>query len=250
MTRHTLLLLIAVVLVGTAGAQDHSEGYVLSPDMRVRPLAQGVWLHTWWTALPEFGRFSSNGLVIVDDGEALLVDTPIDDAMTELLLRWAADSLGVPIRRAILTHAHSDRMGGIGALQRAGVVSYATALTADWAEAQQKPRPDSLLALDDHLRVGTRTVHTFFPGAGHSPDNIVVWLADAKLLHGGCFLKSEASRGLGNLGDADVMAWPVSVRQAMARYRDAEVVVPGHGPVGGYRTLERTLELLEAHHSQ
>lgn len=246
----TLVLLLAAHLLAMAGparAQSPDEGYRLTPDLHVRPLGDGVWLHTWWMETPEYGRFSSNGMVVTSGREALLIDTPVDDALTERLLQWASDSLGAVVRRAVLTHAHNDRMGGIAALKRAGIVSYASPRTADRAEAQQWPGPDSLLADEQSLSVGNQSALIFFPGAGHTPDNIVVWLEPERLLFGGCFLKSEASQALGNLADADVTAWPASVRRLMSRFPGAEVVVPGHGAVGGFRTITHTLDLLEAH---
>lgn len=237
--------MILLLCSQTLSAQEAAVSHNLSPELQVRPLSEGVWLHTWWTESPEWGRFSSNGLIVVSNGEALLIDTPGNDTLTEQLLRWAADSLGTPIRRAILTHAHDDRMGGIGALKRAGVISYSLPRTADWAERQKWPRPDSLLADEQTIRIGDRSVLTYFPGPGHTPDNLVVWLDREKILYGGCLVKPENSQTIGNLGDAVVEEWPQSIRRLIARFPAAVTVVPGHGKVGRTGALQRTLELLK-----
>ena len=84
----------------------------------------------------------------------------------------------------------------------------------------------------------------FFPGAGHTRDNIVVWLPRQRTLFGGCFLKSVTSRGLGNLQDADVGAWGPSLRRVQARYARASRIVPGHGSIAG-DALAWTLGLTE-----
>jgi metallo-beta-lactamase class B len=215
-------------------------------EIELRRIADGVWVHTWWMEAPGWGRFSSNGLVVVSDDEALLIDTPVDDAMTERLLEMISDSTDATVRRAIVTHAHNDRMGGIGALKEAGVVCYALPYTADWGERQGWARPDSLLSTEQVISIGSRTVTTWFPGAGHSPDNLVVWLPDEKILHGGCLVKSEESQSIGNLGDAVVDEWPATIRKVQARFPDAAIVIPGHGSIGGIGALTRTLELLDA----
>src|SRR6185295_3616589 len=79
----------------------------------------------------------------------------------------------------------------------------------------------------DH--VGTAEV--FYPGPAHTRDNIVVWLPDSRVLFGGCAVRAATS-GLGNVADADLTAYPASIRRVLERYPAAEVVVPGHGDVG------------------
>lgn len=84
----------------------------------------------------------------------------------------------------------------------------------------------------------------YYPGAGHTQDNVVVWFPKQSALFGGCFVKSE---GLGNLSDAVIKAWPESTQNVIFRYGNAELVVPGHGKVGDASLLVRTRALaLEA----
>jgi len=242
-TLRTLLLLLLATT--TLCAQRSRNLHTLSSDLSVRQLSPGVWLHTWWQEVEGWGRFTSNGLIVVSNGEALLIDTPVNDTMTAQLLDWIARDLHTPVRRAILTHAHSDRMGGIGELKRRGIVSYAQPRTIEWAAEQGWQRPDSALAVEQRVAVGNRTVLAWFPGPGHAPDNMVVWLERERLLYGGCLVKAEDAESIGYVGDAVVVQWPQTIRRVSARFSKAKTVIPGHGVIGGRRALRRTLELLK-----
>ena len=244
--RGLLFGLFLISLSGAAFAQTAPAEHRLDDDLTVRQLSEGVYLHTSWRDFAGGVRFPSHGLIVVSEGEALLVDTAWGDTLTNILLQWIDAALDVSVEGAVLTHAHDDRMGGIATLKRAGVTTYALPQTAEGARRQHWPRPDSLLALSQTISVGSRTVETFFPGPGHTRDNLVVWLAREKLLFGGCMIRPAMSKGLGNVAEADIEAWPASVSRVRSRYEAVEVVVPSHGPVGDRGLLDHTLRLLEA----
>lgn len=245
-----LLVILLLSVSGGAFAQSVHDTYRLSPDLEVRKLADGVWLHTSWKDMQEWGRVLSNGIIVVSEGEALLIDTAWGEEPTEQLIDWISTTLKAPVVRAVVTHSHDDKMGGIGVLKRAGVTTYAQRLTSELAAQRGMALPDSLFTTEQLIPVGDRYVEAYFPGAGHTPDNVVVWLPDAKLLHGGCMIKEATSQHLGNLSDAVVSEWPASIERLMSRYGEAQVVVPSHGPVGDKELLDHTLHLLEAHLSE
>jgi len=85
------------------------------------------------------------------------------------------------------------------------------------------------------------TVDVFYPGLGHTEDNIVVYFRRRKLLVGGCLLKAKNQKDIGFTGDAVVSAWSSSINKLRRRFPDAETVIPGHGAWG-------TLELLTRMH--
>jgi metallo-beta-lactamase class B len=162
----------------------------------------------------------------------------------ERLFAFAA-ARGHPVSDLVVTHAHADRIGGAGAALRRGVRVHALARTVEHARARGKAVPDVVAASPSQLVVGGTTLEIFFPGAGHTDDNAVVWLPAARILDGGCLLRSARAADLGNVADADLGAWPAALARVRARYPDAAIVVPGHGPLGG-DPIARTLELLAA----
>ena len=218
----------------------------VSPDLQVRELRPGVWLHTSWRPLADGTRFPSNGLVVRDGDGLLLVDTAWGEPLTAELLGWIDDTLRLPVTRAVATHFHDDRLGGAPLLAERGLRMAAHPLTRGLAEGRGAAAlPDPLAGLEapgSAVRFGAAEV--FYPGPGHARDNVLVWLPESGVLFGGCAVRSAAARDLGNTADADVAAWPGSIRRALARYGTAaRVVVPGHGQPGGPELLEHTVAL-------
>ncbi len=241
-----LLFLCAGAFAATSLAQNADDTYDLSEDIQIHKLFDGVYIHTSWQEHPGWGRVRSNGLIFSSGGEVFLVDTAWNDAQTEQILGWIRETLGSVPRRAVVTHGHNDRMGGIGALGRAGVTTYALPLTAEKAAPQGWRLPDSLLAAEQRFTIGDQCVEVFFPGPGHTDDNLVVWLPKDRVLFGGCLVKDASATTLGNTAEANLPEWPAAIRRLIDRYRDAVLVVPSHGPVGDRNLLNHTLHLLEA----
>jgi metallo-beta-lactamase class B len=215
--------------------------YVLSEDVSVRRLAPGVWLHTTLSG-EDFGHYPANGLLVEDGEGTLLVDAGWNPQHAERLVAWAQEELHRPVRAAVATHFHSDRLGGAQALLARGLPVYGLQETARLAAAQQRPGPSRTFA--EQQRLGP--IELFFPGAGHSPDNIVVWHPESAVLFGGCFIKDAAAKDLGNVGDADIAAWPASLNRTREHFPQMRIVVPGHGLPGGSELLTHTQELLSA----
>src|SRR5690606_5099180 len=115
--------------------------------------------------------------------------------------------------------------------------------SAELAPAQGWPAPDRLVDEAETVRLGGRVVEVYYPGPGHAPDNVVVWVAEERVLFGGCFVKSADAPNLGYTGDADIAAWPGAVTRVAERYPEAALVVPGHGAVGDRSLLDHTIHL-------
>lgn len=217
----------------------------LSSDLHVRPLADGVWLHVSMKDLPGFGPTPSNGLVIFGSEGALLIDTPWTTGQTKTLVEWIEGAQQSRLTDVVFTHAHGDRTGGVAALPKAARL-HARAQTVELAGKLGRVFTADPLADLGSLHVGDVRIETFFPGAGHAPDNLVVWLPEQQLLFGGCFVKSTAAAELGNIADANLPSWSKALQRVREWKPEAVVVVPGHGELGGQELLAHTSALLEA----
>lgn len=235
------LLIAWLPWVGFA-QQDHRIH--ISKDMELIRLSDHAYVHVTWENSPTFGRFSSNGLIYLQNGKGYLLDTPATDSLTKVLVDYIADSLKTNIIGFVPNHWHSDCIGGLKYLQSIGIDSYANQMTIDMAQSKGLAVPlhgfrDSL-----SLQLQGHPVQCYYLGAAHSMDNIVVWLPDEKILFAGCMAKEAAAKGMGNTVDGDLTAWPKTIDRVIAKFPDAQIVIPGHGMIGGQEVLKHTRELL------
>jgi glyoxylase-like metal-dependent hydrolase (beta-lactamase superfamily II) len=222
----------------------------ISPQLQVEQLAPGLWLHRTEQKLSNGMVFTSNGLLLQTAEGIWMLDTAWGYYPTQDLLRWIKVVLKQPVIKAIATHGHDDRVGGAAALAELNIPLQVTTQTA--AIVQQHAKTGDLLlpvqaAID--LKQGEKyqdgPVEWFYPGPGHTSDNIVLWLPQYKLLMGGCAVKAPRYPGLGNIADANVPEWPHSLKRIQQAYPDIKIVVPGHGDVADAALLNYSLSLME-----
>lgn len=238
-----LLLLILVFHFSFVQAQQSLQCWKVSENVEIHKIAEDAYVHVSYSDMGSFGRVGSNGLIIVSDGEAFLFDTPANEPLTEELLKWIDDSLNVKLVGFVPNHWHEDCLGGLRILQQRGVVSYANEKTAELARANNLPVPVHTFSDSLNLKVGTRTIECWYPGAAHSMDNIVAWIPSEKILFPGCMVKSLQSKSLGNTTDGDVVAYPKTIQNVKERYPKAQIVIPGHGAWGKKDLIDHTFEL-------
>lgn len=211
--------------------------------LQISPIAEGFYVHTSFGLVG--GRpYPSNGLVAETSEGIIIVDTPWDTAQSDQLLDWIAANLKKKVLCCIVTHAHADRIGGIESFKRRGIRILSTPLTAKRALERGYSRPDPVLPDDTVMTWGKTSVECFFPGKGHTDDNIVVWFPGERILFGGCLVKSTSAAGLGNIADADLAAWPATILSVIRKFPDHRIVIPGHESWSNNNSLEHTLDLL------
>ena len=237
----------ATLCVITATQAPASDSADMLP-VEFTQLSESVWMHTSYKHYERFGPVPANGLIVLDGTQSILIDSGWIDAQTETILDWARDELHHPVAHAYFTHAHLDKMGGVGAVKTRGIETYALELSNELAQANGMQPADH----DIHLSVGKEVlsvgpVDLFFPGAAHSHDNLVAYVAKDSLLYGGCMIRSSAAKRLGNTQDADVAHWDTAVSLVKQRFPQVDIVVPGHGAPAGPELLDRTQVLIEKH---
>ena len=218
------------------------------PELQIEQLEPGLYLHRSHKQVEGWGLVSSNGLVVIDDAKALIIDTPWSTSDTETLINWI-EQQDLILLGSISTHWHEDRTAGIETLNGQSVPTYAYEMTNQRLRQEQLPLASNAFS-SPVFKLGEGLVEAYYPGPGHTPDNIVVWLPKSKTLFGGCLVRSLESKGLGYTGDAQVAQWPKSVQNILANYPLAERVVPGHGKVGDAELLMHTYRLASAANEQ
>jgi metallo-beta-lactamase class B VIM len=217
---------------------------VISDNLTIEKIRPGVWIHTSHRALKNGVMFPGNGMLVRSGDDLLMIETAWGADITIELLDWIDREIGLEVRAAVITHFHEDSLGGSSILADRGIPFYASGLTGELAADEAGPSPVVLPGL---RRPGSvvlfNGLEIYFPGAAHSHDNVVVWIPNEKILFGGCAVRSPVFPGKGNTADADVAEWPHSIKRLDEHYRDAEIVVPGHGPAATPDILEHTIKL-------
>ncbi|MBN2347576.1 MAG: subclass B1 metallo-beta-lactamase [Bacteroidales bacterium] len=239
-----IILIITLYYAGIGlWAKPSKPAYTISENLELYQISANAYLHISYTNSEQFGRFSSNGMVYVVKGEGVLIDTPTDTLQTRELLDFLQDSLHISITGFIGTHWHNDCIGGLQTIHQQGIESYACELTQNIAENKGLPVPK--IGFKDSLTIFLQgqPIKCMYPGAGHTLDNIIVWLPESRILFGGCLIKCLSAQGLGNIIDADITAWPETLKKIERIYPDAQIIIPGHGSWGGIELVEHTLSL-------
>jgi len=237
------LALFAVALVVAAPIIYFAMRGRTVAAVTVREIADGVWLHTTEKDLPGAPAYPANGLYVKLPDGVLLIDTGWTDAQAALLLDIIEKGHG-PVRAVIVTHAHEDRMGGLAEVDRRGIPSYASERSAHVAASQHLHPPTKVFHDTLPLEQFGIAGEAFYPGPGHTDDNVVVWLEESKVLFGGCLIRAMDQQTRGNIEDANLAEWLRSVQAVIDRYPEMRIVVPGHGEPGGPELLKHTLEIL------
>jgi glyoxylase-like metal-dependent hydrolase (beta-lactamase superfamily II) len=203
----------------------------LGDSVWVGQIAPRLRLHTTTAVIPGGAVFPANGLILEARDGSILIDTGYLPEQAALLLEWSKTALVAPIVRAVATHFHNDRTGGIEGLTARGVPTFASPLTCRLAAEHGLPVPQPIETFGSAPYRFAEDCELFFPGPGHTSDNIVVWFAEQHVLFGGCLLKSTTSGGLGNIADSVVADWPASIGTMQRRYPRRALTIPGHGTI-------------------
>lgn len=194
-------------------------------------------------------------IVEMSADQLLMVDAPYTPKYTKIVLNWMHAKWGAKHITAINTHYHLDRVGGNEVLAQAHIPVYGSDLTAALLSDPNAPNNKWVVGKDlstyvsdpalkktfqtmkivapTHLfpikqgkilYLGNKKVEIFYPGPGHTPDNIVVYLPHLKLLFGGCLIVAFPKVFV--VKDADVKSWPNSL--ATLKKFQVRWVIPGH----------------------
>jgi metallo-beta-lactamase class B len=200
------------------------------------------------TSYGKFGNavFPANGLYIVTDSGIVLIDTPWSEAQTLQLIDTLAQRHHQKIVLAIATHYHDDRTAGLDLLKKNGAKTYSSRQTADLCNIKGEKQATFTFDKDTTFTVGKLRLQTYYPGEGHTQDNLVIWFPKNKVLYGGCLVKSLEAKTIGFTGDGNVAQWPASLHKVAARFKHPAYIIPGHQHwQGNTEMITHTLELLQ-----
>lgn len=235
-------------LPGTAEKKSSPDSAIVyqTEGLVIRRLSHHVYQHTSFLNTNSFGRVDCNGMIVAVGNDALVFDTPADEKSSEELIAFLQKELRCRIKTVVPTHFHEDCVGGLESFYKHGVPAMASAKTLDLLEKAGRKFSKPLVPFSDSLAlmVGGKDLRVLYFGEGHTKDNVVAYFPEEAVLFGGCLIKSVGA-AKGNLADANVQAWPATVRKLKDRLPLTNIVIPGHGQWGGRELLDYTIELFE-----
>ena len=217
-----------------------------SNDLTVTQITENCFVHISFLQTNDFGNVPCNGLIVTNNNEAIIFDTPTNENNSEELINWIKGTLKCKINAIIPGHFHEDCLGGLKVFDKNNIPSYANFKTIELAKENNSNVPRNSFKDSLTLKVGDKIVTAKFFGEGHTKDNVVGYFPSENVMFGGCLIK-EIGAGKGYLGDANVNDWSGTVENVKKAYPDVRIVIPGHGEFGNKELLDYTINLFSSH---
>jgi metallo-beta-lactamase class B len=264
-----MLFFFLIIFSCKAASNDFIE-INLTDELCLREISKDIFLVTHSYPWP------GNSLLIrMNNSDFVWIDTPYTPEATAGVLDWLYDSYGTEVKiTEINTGFHIDNLGGNSELIRNDIPVYGSQLTCELLRTRSKEtmsemqkwldpledrkyldkyasfkfaEPTHVFDIDDEqiLNFGKETVEIYYPGPTHTYDNLVVYIPSKKVLFGGCMVLSSDAEKVGYAKDGNIAEWPLSLEKVMEKYKNAEIVVPGHGDPGDISLIEHTITVIE-----
>jgi len=202
------------------------------------------------------GFMSNAGFVVTSDG-VVVFDALGTPALGRAMVAAIGKVTPQPIRRVIVSHYHADHFYGLQALKAAGAEIWAHRKAQAYLASPQAAErlaqrrndlfpwvdadtvivpPDLWLDGDTSFRMGGLTFRIFYSQGAHSPEDIMLYVEEDRLLYSGDLIFAGRVPFVGN---ADSRGWLAAMDKMIALH--PVVVIPGHGQAS--RDVERDLVL-------
>ncbi|MUH35991.1 subclass B1 metallo-beta-lactamase [Zobellia amurskyensis] len=215
-----------------------------SETLKIVPVSKNSFIHISYLSTEDFGKVACNGLIYMNEGEAVVFDTPVDIDTSKELIQWITKTKEHKIKAVVVNHFHDDCLGGVEAFHQLNIPSYANKQTIELAKKEGNPVPQIGFDTRNELKLGNQKIINRYFGEAHTKDNIVSYIPSEHLLFGGCPVKSiNATKGY--LGDANIEQWSPTIEEIKTTYPDLKIVIPGHGDYGGSELLDYTISLFK-----
>ena len=96
---------------------------------------------------------------------------------------------------------------------------------------------------DTIFHLGQYSFEVYYPGEGHTIDNIVVWFSKEKILYGGCLIKGAEAENLGYLGDAHVSEYETTLKKVQKKCPDPKFIIVSHHDWNNKNSLRHSIKL-------
>jgi metallo-beta-lactamase class B len=233
----TILFVISSFLTLTNTFGQSSE-----PPLRIAHLTGDFYIYTTYNTYQD-SRVPAHGMYLVTSSGVALFDTPWDTTQFQPLLDSIKLKHNKDVTMCIATHWHSDRTDGLEYYRQRGIKTYTTKLTDELSRRNGKKRAEFLIDSDTLFNIGHYSFETYYPGQGHTEDNIVLWFGAERILYGGCLIKGAEAENLGYLGDGNSLEYEATLRNVQRRYPSPQFVIVSHHNWNNVNSLKHSIEM-------
>lgn len=210
-------------------------------------------------AFIQAGGATDAGFIVDRDG-VVIIDTLMTASLANHLMDEVRRVTDAPVRHIINTHWHGDHVFGNAVLPQVPIIAHDTCrddLLSEWEghraflrdlypalwpemEPLQATPPDVTFETKATLHLASRSVELLFLGRAHTRGDIVAYLPDIGVAFAGDL---SFHKYIPNARDG----FPADWTTASARLEElgADVIVPGHGPLGTNADLHEMTECLD-----
>lgn len=217
-------------------------GQAEPPKLKIAHLTGDFYIYTTYNTYNEY-QVPANGMYLVTDNGVVMFDTPWDTTQFQPLLDSIRAKHNKTVVTCFATHWHSDKTAGLEYYRQQGIKTYTTVLTDELSKKNNKKRAEFLMAKDTVFTVGQYSFETYYPGQGHTADNIVIWFKKEKILYGGCLIKGADDKDLGYLGDANVTAYAATLQNVQKKCPNPKFIIIAHSDWKNINSLQHSIRM-------
>ena len=210
--------------------------------LKISHLTGDFYIYTTYNTY-EGSQLPANGMYLLTNNGVLLFDTPWDTTQFQPLLDSIKLKHNKSVTLCIASHWHGDRTEGLEYYKQKGIKTYTTLLTDELSKKNHKKRAEFLMAKDTVFNTDQYSFETYYPGEGHTADNIIIWFRKEKILYGGCLIKGADAENLGYLGDANVAAYESTLKKVQKKCPDPKFIIISHSDWNNINSLKNSIKL-------
>lgn len=217
-------------------------GQAEKAKLNIAHLTGDFYIYTTYNTYQE-SQVPANGMYLVTKNGVVLFDTPWDTTQFQPLLDSIKLKHTGTVVLCIATHWHSDKTAGLEYYRQQGIKTYTTVLTDELSKKNNEKRAEFLMSNDTVFHVDRYSFETYYPGEGHTADNIVIWFKKEKILYGGCLIKGVDAENLGYLGDANVTEYASTLKKVQKKCRKPKFIVIAHSDWKNINSLKHSIRM-------
>lgn len=234
--RCVFLMFIQGLLFSPVFAQPENS------KLTIAHLIGNFYIYTTYNTYEE-NKIPATGMYLVAKDAVVLFDTPWDTTQFQPLLDSIQKKHQLPVTLCIATHWHSDKTAGLEYYKQKGIKTYTTKLTDELSRKNDKKRAAFLMTKDTVFNIGNYSFETYYPGPGHTADNIIIWFKKEKILYGGCLIKGAEAENLGFLGDANTAAYETTLKKVQRKCKKPKFIIVSHSDWHNINSLKHSIKL-------